>query len=114
MNNKYLYITVGDESITIDACDGVFSLIKKVKNKKEFYVFCEGKAKEWLESKLGNYSHWKKEDRKAVADKWLKAKSLKKGKYDYYFNIENLQDIFRKEVEALAKSMGIKYTLEIL
>ena len=56
----------------------------------------------------------KKKDRKAVADKWLKAKSLKKGKYDYYFNLGNLNDAFREEVKALAKSMGIKYTLEIL
>lgn len=114
MKNNYLYITKDNGEIKVNASDGVFSLIATFNSNKGFCAYCDNRAKEWLESKLGNYSHWKKEDRKAVADKWLKAKSLKKGQYDYYFNLENLQDFFRKEVDALATSIGIKYTLEIL
>ena len=47
-----------------------------VESKEAFRTYCEGKAKEWLESK---------------------------------------EDIFRKEIESIAKNLGIKnYTLEIL
>lgn len=112
MKNKYLHITKDNDEIKINAFDGIFGFVATFNDNKAFCAACDNRAKEWLESKLGNYSHLNFQDRKVIADKWLKVKSLKKGKYEYYFNLENLQDVFQKEVKALAKSMGItNYTL---
>lgn len=115
MENHYLYISKrSDGKIEINSSDGVFSSYATVENKKAFRIYCEGKVNEWLKSKVGNYSCWNTEKRKIIANKWLKARNLSEGKYDYYFTTESKEDIFRKEVDSLAKNLGIKnYTLEI-
>lgn len=114
--NHYLYIFKrSDGKIEINSSDGVFSSYATVGSKEAFCTYCEGKANEWLKSKEGNYSRCNAEKRKIIANKWRKAKNLSEGKYDYYFTIGSKEDIFRKEVDSLAKNLGIKnYTLEIL
>lgn len=115
MDNHYLYIYKTKEGyITINSSDGAFSSIATVHSKKEFVEYCEDKANLWLNSEWGNFDGWSKKDREDVANKWLSAKKLDLDKYDYYFNLGNIQDIFRSEVASLAKSIGIKnYTLAI-
>jgi len=67
-----------------------------------------------LSSNLGNYSGIRAEKRKLVSDKWLAARNLSPGKYEYYFNTEKPEDIFREQVALLAGSLGIPgYTLDI-
>lgn len=114
--NHYLYITKrSDGKIDVNSSDGVFSSYATVGSKEAFRTYCEGKANEWLKSKEGNYSHCNAVKRRIIANKWLKARNLSEGKYDYYFTIESKEDIFRKEVDSLAKNLGIKnYTLEFL
>lgn len=116
MKNHYLYITGrSDGKIEVNSSDGVFSSYATVGSKDAFRTYCEEKANEWLKSKIGNYSRWNAEKRKIIANKWLKARNLSEGKYDYYFTTESKEDIFRKEVDSLAKNLGIKnHTLEIL
>lgn len=115
MSNRYLDIEVFDYGyIRINSNDGVFSSITTVAGEEKFYAYCDEKAEMWLTSKLGNFKGWSDEDRKVIANKWLKAKELSEGEYKYYFNLENIKDIFRQEVTELANSMGIKdFTLEI-
>lgn len=116
MVNYYLHIFKrSDGKIEVNSSDGVFSSYATVGNKEAFRTYCEGKANEWLKSKMGNYSSWNVAKRKIIANKWRKARTLSEGKYDYYFATESKEDIFRKEVDSLAKNLGIKnYTLEIL
>ena len=114
MKNYYLQICKDENGdVVINSNDGVFISSATRKSIEEFEDYCEDKANMWLESKLGNFVGWKKKDRKVKADMWLKAKSLSEGKYDYYFNFEDLRDVFREEVASLAKRLGIDYTLEI-
>lgn len=114
MKNNYLEIKKEGGKIVVSSSDGVFSSITTLDNKEAFKNYCEHKAKEWRESTLGNYANWSKEDRKKVSDKWANAKNLQYGEYNLYFNIEDKKDIFRKEVDSLAKSLGITdYILEI-
>lgn len=115
MVNRYLHIEILDNGyIRVNSSDGVFSSVVTVNNEEDFYKYCDDKAEEWLTSALGNYEDWSDEDRNAVANKWLKAKELSEGEYPYYFNIENVYDTFRKEVSAIAKTLGIEnYKLEI-
>ena len=114
MTNHYLYIYKEEGKIVINSSDGVFSSIVRRPNKEAFQAYCEEKAHEWLTSKLGNYSCWNNEKRKTIADKWIKAKELSEGKYEYYFNFGDIKDIFRNEVEALAKNLGItNYILDV-
>ena len=115
MNNHYLKITkTSNGNIEVNSSDGVFSSFATRKGKVAFQAYCEEKANEWLTSELGNYDGWAKKQRKEVAEKWLAAKDLSEGEYNYYFNLGSVEDIFREEVASLAKSMGIKdYKLEI-
>lgn len=115
MENHYLHITKrNDGKIEVNSSDGVFSSYATVGSKEAFRTYCEGKANEWVKSKEGNYSRCNAEKRKIIANKWLKARKLSEGKYNYYFTTESKEDIFREEVESLAKNLGIKnYTLEI-
>lgn len=109
MRNNYLHIKrTEDNKIDILSCDGVFSSIATRTNKVEFQAYCEEKAHEWLTSTLGNYNGWSKKKRKGIAEKWLAAKDLSEGNYEYYFNLGSVEDAFREEVASLAKSMGIK------
>ena len=114
MRNHDLHIYREEGEIVISSSDGVFSSIARRPNKEAFQAYCEEKAHEWLTSKLGNYSCWSKEDRKKLSNKWLDAKNLIEGKYNYYFNLGNIEDIFIEEVIQLAKILGItKYELII-
>ena len=108
--NLYLKIVrLDDNKIKIDSSDGVFTSFGTVV--EEYYFdYCDEKANEWLSSKLGNYDGWSKKDRKAIADKWAKAKELPEGIYDYYFNLQDTTEIFCEAVKKLAKGMGINYT----
>ena len=113
MENNYLDIKKEGGKIVVSSNDGVFSSITTLRDRKAFKNYCERKAKEWRESTLGNYANHSK-DRKIKSDKWFNAGSLKCGEYNFYFNIEDKKDIFRKEVDSLAKSLGITdYILEI-
>lgn len=116
IENHYLYISKRDDGkIGINSSDGVFSSYATAESKEAFCIYCGEKANEWLKSKKGNYSCCSAEERKIIANKWLEARNLSNGNYDYYFNIESKENIFRKEVKFLAKNLGIKnYTLEIL
>jgi hypothetical protein len=114
MKNHYLYINKKESGdIEINYSDGVFSGFATT-SIEGFYVYCIEKAKEWSEQLYRNYDGWSDVDRMTIADKWLAAKELPEGKYEYYFNFGTIQDIFREEVAALAKSMGInKYNLTV-
>ena len=114
MINHYLYISErNDELIDISSSDGVFSSFATVK-KEQFDSYCDKKAKEWKESTLGNYDKFNKEQHNIIANKWINAKKLPIGNYDYYFTFGDIKDIFREEVNLLAKNLGItSFTLEI-
>ncbi len=113
--NHYLHIEEsGDGTLEISSSDGVFSSIARRDNREGFKDYCKDKADEWLGSTLGNYSGIRAERRKLMSDKWLAARNLSPGNYEYYFNTEKQEDIFREQVALLAKSLGIsKYTLDI-
>lgn len=114
MENNYLDIKKEDGKIVVSSRDGVFTSIITLDDKEAFKNYCERKAKEWKESTLGNFANWSSEDRERKSDKWINARNLQCGKYNFYFNIGDKKDIFRKEVYSLAKSLGITdYILEI-
>lgn len=115
MINNYLEIKISENgSIRVNTDDGVFSSIATVAGEEEFYAYCDEKAEMWLTSNLGNFKGWSNENRKVIANKWLKAKALSEGEYKYYFNLGDVKDIFKQEVSEIAKAIGIKdYTLEI-
>jgi hypothetical protein len=109
MKNYYLQITkTSNGNLEVNSADGVFSSFVTRNDKMAFQAYCEEKANEWLTSEFGNYDGWSKEQRKEVAEKWLAAKDLSEGNYNYYFNLGSIEDLFREEVASLAKSMGIK------
>ena len=114
IKNLYLEIyKLNDNKIEINASDGVFICCGTFP-KDDYFDYCDGRADEWLTSKLGNYDGWSKKDRKAIANKWVKAKELPEGRYNYYFNLQDIQKIFREAVKNLAQEMGItNYTLEL-
>jgi len=114
MKNYYLYLYKTKEGkIEINACDGVFSSFATFKDKEELDAYCDEKVNLWLKSNWGNFDGWSLKDRNLIANKWLAVKSIQFGEYKFYFNLENLEDLFRKEVKELAKNMGISYKLEI-
>ena len=114
--NHYLNIEKqADGKIFLSAFDGVLGYSATCDDKEDFLKYCDEKADTWLNSTWGNFDGWTKEDRKNIADKWIAVKKLSEGRYDYYFNFGSKKDIFREEVEELAKSMGIEnYELRIL
>lgn len=116
MKNCYLKIeNQEDGKIYLSAEDGVFGYSATCDNKEDFLKYCDEKADMWLNSTWGNFDGWTKQKRIAIAHKWIIAKNKPEGKYDYYFNFGSKKDIFREEVEELAKSMGIEnYELRIL
>ena len=115
MINNYLEIEILENGfIRVNTDDGVFSSIATVASEEDFCEYCDEKAEMWLTSNLGNFEGWSNEDRKVIANKWLKAKELSECEYKYYFNLGDVKDIFKQEVSEIAKAMGIKdYTLEI-
>ena len=114
MKNRYLYIkNQKDGKIDLSASDGVFGYSATCNDKEDFLKYCDELADRWLNSTWGNFKGWSKEDRKAIAHKWIITKELTEGKYEYYFNFGTIQDIFREEVADLVKNMGITYTLTV-
>ena len=88
MKNYYLQITkTSNGNLEVNSADGVFSSFATRNDKVAFQAYCEEKANEWLTSEFGNYDGWSKEQRKEVAEKWLAAKDLSEGNYNYYFII---------------------------
>lgn len=108
MKNCYLYITKIDKDlIEVHSYDGVFTSFGTIQ-KEDYFDYCDGKADEWLTSDLGNYDGWSKKDRKAIAEKWRKAKQLPVGDHEYYFNFEDINELFTQAVKDLADKMGIE------
>ena len=102
-----------DGKIDISAADGVFSYIATCSGKDDFINYCEKRKEAWLNSNLGNFNGLSKFKRQIIANKWDLVKELSEGYYNYYFNLESVETIFRNEVENLANSLGIKnYVLE--
>ena len=50
----------------------------------------------WLNSTLDNFHGWSKRKRKSIAHKQAIDKNLSEGRYNYYFNSVNKEDIFRE------------------
>lgn len=109
MINHYLYI---EEDGTWNWSDGVFSGIATLEP-EEVSEYCLEQAEKMRYSDYGNYDHLSKEERERLAQLWEDAKDLPEGRYDYYFNLEDMQEVFKKSVEEIAKRLGIKYELTI-
>lgn len=111
----YLKITnQPDGKIDISANDGVFSYIATCEDKDDFISYCEKREDAWRNSTLGNFDNQSEFRRRAIADKWKAVKELPEGCYDYYFNLESIESIFRKEVANLAENLGVgNYILEL-
>ena len=114
-DNHYLYLSETENGeVEINSSDGVFSSFAKCPKGKLFNAYCDGKAKQWLNSELVNYADRRKEDREFMADKWCNVKNLPMGKYEFYFNRGDIKDAFRKSVEIMAENYGItNYILTI-
>lgn len=108
MVNNYLYIENGKFNYQ----DGVFSGIATL-TKERVSSFCLEQAEETRHSDLGNYDGLSKKQREEIARRWEKAKDLPDGEYDYYFNLENMVEVFKKSVDELAKKFGIDYELKL-
>ena len=114
MKNHYLYINKNESGdIEINYSDGVFSGFAVATCEEDFLKYCDEKADMWLNSTFRNFEGWTKQKRQSIAHKWAIAKNKPEGKYDYFFNFGSKKDIFREEVDFLAKSMGITYNLTI-
>lgn len=104
MENHCLYI----EHNKWNWCDGVFSGVAIVRQDK-VSNFCLEQA-----DKIRNSNDdLTAKQRERLAKLWEAAKDLPEGMYDYYFNLENKYEVFKKSVEELAKKLGIDYELII-
>ena len=108
MINHYLYIENG----TFNWSDGVFSGIATVAQDK-VSDFCLDQADKMRNSNLGNYDHLTSEQREKLAKLWESAMNLPDGNYEYYFNLEDKTETFKKSVQELGKKFGIDYELII-
>ena len=114
MDNLFLYITNRGEGVTIQATDGAFGCYVPMGTMAKAGAFCKEKAEEWLNSNLGNFAKFSQEERKFFANKWLDVIKLPFGRYDYYFNNENKEELFLLKVQELARGLGIDdYSLTI-
>lgn len=103
-----------DGKIDISANDGVFSYIATCEDKDDFISYCEKREDAWRNSTLGNFDNQSEFRRRTIADKWNAVKELPEGCYNYYFNLESVEYIFRKEVAELAENLGVgNYILEL-
>ena len=109
MNNEYIHI----KGNSWNYCDGVFSGYATLDSADNVESFCLDKAEQMRHSTFGNYDHLSQEQREELARRWEAAKDLPDGEYDYYFNLEDKNEVFKKSVEALAKKFGIKYELKL-
>lgn len=106
--NKYLHITLeGNKVNVLCAYDGVFGYSATLKDWQDYERYCDERANDWISSPYANYDSYNKEDREKISKKWIEAKNLREGSYEYYFNLEDPKECFRNEVAELAKRMGI-------
>lgn len=105
--NEYLHITLDGGKVLVSAWDGVFGYSATLDDWQDYERYCDEKANDWVSYPYANYDSYNKEDREKVSKKWLEAKNLREGSYEYYFNLEDLKECFRNEVAELAKRMGI-------
>ena len=108
MTNHYLYIENGK----FNWLDGVFSGIATVA-KDKISNFCLDQADKMRNSNLGNYDYLTSEQREKLAKLWESTMNLPDGNYEYYFNLEDKTETFKKSVQELAKKLGIDYKLII-
>lgn len=109
MVNHYLYIR---EDGTWNWSDGVFSGIATLRSDK-VSEYCLEQAEKMRYSEYGNYDHLSKDERELLAQRWEAAVNLPVGKYEYYFNLEDKQEVLKQSVKELAKTLGIDYELII-
>lgn len=109
MTNNYLYI----EGSKWEYCDGVFSGTATLSDYDCVVAYCHENAEGMRHSKLGNYACFRKKKRERLAELWEAAKDLPNGKYDYYFNFESKDKIFKQKVKELATRLNINYKLII-
>ena len=107
MDNNYLYI----DNNSLNYSDGVFSGITSNCNIEEFIL---EEADKMRNSNLKNYDRFSTKQREELAKRWENVKNLSDGKYEYYFNLEDKYDMFKKFVKDLSDKLNIKYKLEIL
>lgn len=107
ITNEYLHITLEGSKVHVSAWDGVFGYSATLEDWQDYERYCNERADNWILSPYTNYESYNKEDRKKVAKKWIEAKNLREGSYEYYFNLGDLKECFRNEVFELAKHMGI-------
>ena len=108
MTNHYLHIENGK----FNWSDYVFIGIATVAQDK-VSDFCLEKADKMRNSNLGNYDHLTSEQRERLAKLWESARNLTDGNYEYYFNLEDKTEVFKKSVQELGKKLGINYELII-
>lgn len=108
MTNHYLYIENGK----FNWFDGVFSGIATVAQDK-VSDFCTKQSDNMRNSNLGNYDYLTSEQREKLAKLWESAMNLPDGNYEYYFNLEDKTETFKKSVQELAEKLGIDYELII-
>ncbi len=109
MVNHYLYIR---EDGSWNWCDGVFSGIATLEPER-VSEYCLEQAEKMRYSEYGNYDHLSTDERELLAQRWEAAVNMPVGQYDYYFNLENKYEVFKKSVEELAKKLGIDYKLTV-
>ena len=113
MINHYLHIENEIENVyDFNWSDGVFSGIATVA-KDEVSDFCTEQADKMRNSNFKNYDYLTTEQRERLAKLWESAIKLPVGNYDYYFNLEDKKETFRKSVQELAEKLGIDYELII-
>lgn len=106
--NEYLHITLEDNKVRVLAYDGVFGYGATLEDWDEYERYCDEKANDWISYPYANYDNsYNKEDKEKKSKKWLEAKNLREGSYEYYFNLGDRKECFRNEVTELAKRMGI-------
>lgn len=109
MNNKYLHILNGQVSFY----DNVFNGFATLTDKDKQLSYYQERADEWQHSEMGNYDDFTPKQREEIARRWEAAKDLPDGEYDYYFNLENIVEVFKQSVDELAKRFGIDYELKL-
>ena len=106
MKNNYLYID-GD---TWNWCDGAFSGIATL-GPDRVSKYCLEQAEDMRHSDYANYDDLSTEERERLAKLWEEAVNLPEGRYEYYFNLENKNEVFIQFVKELAVKLDIKYDL---
>ena len=109
MTNHNLYIENG----SINYSDSAFSGYASLPDKESLDAFCEERARDWKYSGLRNFDAFTEKQRLEIAHRWISAKHLLDGKYEYYFNLEDKEKVFVQHVDEIARHLGIKYELKL-